>query len=54
MAQCPECDADFDLPEDVEEGEITECPECGAELEVVSVDPVKLDPAPQEQEDWGE
>ena len=39
---------------DVEVGEIIVCPECGVELEVLSVDPVTVGPAPEEGEDWGE
>lgn len=53
-AECPECAAEVNLPDDVMEGEIIQCPDCGAELEVVSVDPPTLELAPEEQEDWGE
>lgn len=53
MALCPECEAEFDL-EDVEEGEIVDCPDCGVELEVISVSPLELALAPEEEEDWGE
>ena len=35
-------------------GEIITCPDCGAELEVVSENPLQLEFAPQEEEDWGE
>jgi len=52
-AKCPECDAELQL-EDVIEGEIVVCSDCGVDLEVVSLDPVKLDLAPMEEEDWGE
>ena len=52
-AKCPECDADLQL-EDVIEGEIVVCSDCGVDLEVISLDPVKLDLAPMEEEDWGE
>lgn len=52
-ATCPECDADIEL-EDVMEGEIVDCPECGVELEVISVEPLALELAPEEEEDWGE
>jgi alpha-aminoadipate/glutamate carrier protein LysW len=52
-AECPECAAEIEL-EDVMEGEIVNCPDCGVELEVVSVDPPKLELAPEEEEDWGE
>ena len=50
---CPECAAEFEL-EDVRKGEIVDCPDCGAELEVVNLDPLTLDLAPEEEEDWGE
>ena len=50
---CPECEAELTL-QDVEKGEIVQCAECGAELEVVNTDPIELDLAPEEEEDWGE
>ncbi len=53
-ATCPECAAEIELDDDVLEGEIVDCPDCGVELEVVSVDPLTLDLAPEEEEDWGE
>ena len=53
-AECPECAADVTLPDDVMEGEIVQCGECGAELEVIELNPLTLDLAPEEEEDWGE
>jgi alpha-aminoadipate/glutamate carrier protein LysW len=53
IAACPECDAEIELV-DVMLGEIIVCPDCGVDLEVVSLDPVALDLAPMEEEDWGE
>ena len=50
---CPECEGVVPLS-DVERGEIVSCPDCGAELEVTSVEPVTLELAPEEEEDWGE
>ncbi|HUZ45273.1 MAG TPA: hypothetical protein VMW54_01425 [Terriglobia bacterium] len=45
MPTCPECDAAIDIEEEeLEEGQTVDCPECGAELEVVSTNPVELDP----------
>ena len=38
----------------VEIGEIIVCPDCGVDLEIVSLDPAEIQPAPMEQEDWGE
>jgi alpha-aminoadipate carrier protein LysW len=52
-ANCPECDAEITL-NDVMEGEIVVCPDCGVDLEVTSLEPVTLDLAPMEEEDWGE
>jgi alpha-aminoadipate carrier protein LysW len=53
-AECPECAAEIELGNDVMEGEIVNCPDCGVELEVVSVAPLTLELAPEEEEDWGE
>ena len=52
-AECPECVAQVDLKE-VMANEIVQCGECGAELEVLSLDPLTLVMAPEEEEDWGE
>lgn len=51
---CPECAAEITLAADTLPGEIIQCPDCGVELEVMSLDPVTLDLAPEEEEDWGE
>ncbi|MHB1294885.1 MAG: lysine biosynthesis protein LysW [Anaerolineae bacterium] len=50
---CPECGAEITL-NDVMEGEIVDCPDCGVELEVIGVDPLTVELAPDEEEDWGE
>jgi alpha-aminoadipate carrier protein LysW len=36
------------------ENELIACAECGAELEIISLDPVQLELAPEVEEDWGE
>jgi alpha-aminoadipate carrier protein LysW len=54
MTNCPECAAELELGADTEEGEIVVCPDCGVELEVVGIDPIQLDLAPEVEEDWGE
>jgi alpha-aminoadipate carrier protein LysW len=38
----------------VVQGEIVQCPDCGVDLEVVAVEPLKVELAPMEEEDWGE
>lgn len=53
MSSCPECGAEVNTKE-IEKGEIITCNDCGTELEVISTNPVKLEVAPEEQEDWGE
>jgi len=54
MVECPECAAELDLGSDLEEGEILVCPDCGVELEVMGLDPITLELAPEVEEDWGE
>jgi alpha-aminoadipate carrier protein LysW len=51
---CPECDGEIRLPANTLRGEIVTCPDCGVELEVTGLDPVVLELAPEEEEDWGE
>ncbi len=53
MTSCIECAADIEL-DGVIVGEIIQCADCGVELEVLSLSPVELDVAPDEEEDWGE
>ncbi|MDX1384673.1 MAG: lysine biosynthesis protein LysW [Thermoanaerobaculia bacterium] len=52
-AECPECFGEVDL-EEVMASEIVQCPECGADLEVTGLEPLSLELAPEEEEDWGE
>ncbi len=52
-ATCPECEAELTLS-GVIQGEIVVCSDCGVDLEVISLDPVVLELAPMDQEDWGE
>lgn len=51
---CPECEADITVQDGAVIGEIVPCPECGMEFEIVSMDPLELDEAPEIEEDWGE
>ncbi|MCS7315091.1 MAG: hypothetical protein RMI94_07895 [Bryobacterales bacterium] len=52
MITCPVCDAEIDLEEDeLDEGDTLSCEECGAELRVVGIDPLELEPVEEEEED---
>lgn len=51
---CPECDGDIDIPADAVENELIACLECGVELEIMNLDPIELELAPEVEEDWGE
>ncbi len=51
---CPECEGEVDIPADAMENELVSCPECGTELEIMSLDPMELELAPEVEEDWGE
>lgn len=55
-ANCPECAADVQVPDDALEGEIVNCPDCGLDLEVVKTDGsnIVLKPVEELKEDWGE
>ena len=54
MPTCPECGGVLELGADLMAHEIVDCPACGTELEVVSLDPITVALAPEEEEDWGE
>lgn len=52
--ECPECGANLEPESDVMAHEIVQCLDCGVELEVMSIDPISVDLAPEIEEDWGE
>jgi len=51
---CPECDAEVPFAQPPLAGEVVRCADCGAELEVISTSPLRLELAPEVEEDWGE
>jgi lysine biosynthesis protein LysW len=53
MAWCPECDSRIEMGERVKLGTQLECSECGTMLEVISLKPLELDYA-VEDEEWEE
>ena len=53
MASCPECGAEIENM-GYELGELIVCEDCGSELEIIGVNPLEVDLAPMEDEDWGE
>ncbi|RLG20175.1 lysine biosynthesis protein LysW [Candidatus Micrarchaeota archaeon] len=52
--KCPECDCVLKPKKELELGEIFSCLDCGSRLEVMSLQPLKIQPAPVVEEDWGE
>ncbi len=52
--QCPDCDAAMELDKDLEKGEVVKCKECSVGLEVISVQPIKVEHLPQMEDDWGQ
>jgi alpha-aminoadipate carrier protein LysW len=54
QANCPECGAEVAIPADAMQNELLPCPDCGTELEIVSLNPLALERAPEVEEDWGE
>lgn len=53
-AECPECAANVAFESQPLLNELVRCADCGAELEVTNLDPLTLELAPLEEEDWGE
>jgi alpha-aminoadipate/glutamate carrier protein LysW len=51
---CPECVGDIALDETTEVNEIVVCSDCGVDLEITTLDPIAVELAPMEEEDWGE
>jgi alpha-aminoadipate carrier protein LysW len=52
MVLCPECETNLDIEEDeVDEGEIVSCPECGSDFEVVTTNPLELNPIDDDEEE---
>ena len=43
MIECKVCGESFEVPADVEEGELVDCPNCAAEYEVTSTDPIGVE-----------
>ena len=54
VINCPECNGDVTLGANAVEGGIVACPDCNVDLEIVSLDPAKVDVAPMRSEDWGD
>lgn len=53
-ATCLQCQGTVSVASDVRTGEVVTCPDCSTDLEVVETSPLKLELAPEAQEDWGE
>jgi alpha-aminoadipate/glutamate carrier protein LysW len=51
LATCPECEAEIHVDEDVDKGDIVNCEECEARLEVVGLDPIEMDFAPEDEDE---
>lgn len=49
---CPECSEDVFVDADSEQGDMVTCDECGTELEIVGLDPVELDIADADKDDF--
>jgi alpha-aminoadipate carrier protein LysW len=52
MIACPVCEVEIDVEEDeLDEGDPITCNECGADLKVVSVDPLELEPLEEDEDE---
>jgi transcription elongation factor GreA len=50
--QCPECEHDIPVDPDWQEEDTFTCPNCSIELQVTSVEPLWVDFAPEEDDNW--
>lgn len=51
IAACPECGDELHVEEEMDKGEIITCEECESKLEIVGLDPIELDLAPDDESD---
>lgn len=54
QTKCPDCDGNIILNSKTEKGEVIRCNDCSVDLEVVSLQPLKINHLPKMDEDWGE
>ncbi len=54
QAKCPDCDGDIVLGNSTEKGEVIACKDCSVKLEIISLQPLKINLLPKMDEDWGE
>lgn len=51
---CPECEGAVRFDRPPLQGQVARCTDCGVELEVTLTSPIRLELAPEVEEDWGE
>ncbi|MGH9799290.1 MAG: lysine biosynthesis protein LysW [Blastocatellia bacterium] len=51
LSACPACEAEIHVDENVDKGELITCEECDSALEVVGLDPIELDLAPDDEDE---
>jgi len=54
QTECPGCGGAVSFERAPLNGEVVPCGDCGIELEVVGIDPLTVEQAPEVEEDWGE
>ena len=52
--ECNDCGCEFVFHKWIETGELITCSDCAKEYEVIRINPVLLQEAPEVEEDWGE
>lgn len=52
LATCAECDEEIEVSDRARLGQRVVCSNCGAQLEVVSTNPLELDPGYDDEEGW--
>ena len=54
LVECSICGANIEFETSIELNELIDCTDCATEYEVIGINPILLEEAPMEAEDWGQ
>jgi len=50
--KCPVCQEEFEIESDLEIGDFTDCPGCATELQIMGLDPLRVEEVTDSSEDY--
>ena len=54
LVECGVCGTNIELETNVEINELVDCLDCTTEYEIIGINPILIQEAPMEAEDWGQ